>query len=344
MLNTTGLLIIPRLRIQNANAISSPLTWGFPSITAFMGLMWRLEREMSLQYMQSTEPWYSSIDEPRERRLPISFQSVGVICHSFQAQVSEGHFVQSFHLTRNPLDKLGETKSIAQEGRVHLDITLLFGVTGSVLEQPLETRSRIAELVARKIQSLRVAGGTVVEYPVTRTRLRPDLLRLNGSAEKRHYDFRVQRRSWLPGSALVSRKELLLQHHKELQEQDNHATILDAWMDLSRHNSAAIRTPDGNGENDEERVEWKLTKPDGWIVPIPVGYRRLEQLQPPGSIRRSRDNHTPACFVESIYSIGEWVGVHRLSDVSEMLWHADSDSVENGIYQCVNHFTPSSIT
>ena len=32
---------LPHLRIQNANAISSPLTHGFPSITAFTGLMWR---------------------------------------------------------------------------------------------------------------------------------------------------------------------------------------------------------------------------------------------------------------------------------------------------------------
>ena len=32
-----ALLVLPRLRIQNANAISSPLTHGFPSMTAFLG-------------------------------------------------------------------------------------------------------------------------------------------------------------------------------------------------------------------------------------------------------------------------------------------------------------------
>lgn len=35
--NSDGLLILPRLRVQNANAISSPLTHGFPSMTAFLG-------------------------------------------------------------------------------------------------------------------------------------------------------------------------------------------------------------------------------------------------------------------------------------------------------------------
>jgi len=31
------LLVLPRLRIQNANAISSPMTWGFPAMSAFIG-------------------------------------------------------------------------------------------------------------------------------------------------------------------------------------------------------------------------------------------------------------------------------------------------------------------
>src|SRR5437899_339136 len=41
-----ALLVLPRLRVQNANAISSPMTWGFPAITAFTGLMTALERRL----------------------------------------------------------------------------------------------------------------------------------------------------------------------------------------------------------------------------------------------------------------------------------------------------------
>ena len=37
-----GLLVLPHLRIQNANAISSPLTHGFPSMTAFLAGMGQL--------------------------------------------------------------------------------------------------------------------------------------------------------------------------------------------------------------------------------------------------------------------------------------------------------------
>ena len=41
-----ALLVLPRLRIQNANAISSPRTWGFPASSAFTGLMTALERRL----------------------------------------------------------------------------------------------------------------------------------------------------------------------------------------------------------------------------------------------------------------------------------------------------------
>ena len=69
-----GLLVLPRLRIQNANAISSPLTHGFPSMTAFLGLMWALERKLCAN------------------NIGMAFDSVGVICHDFDEQVTEGGY------------------------------------------------------------------------------------------------------------------------------------------------------------------------------------------------------------------------------------------------------------
>src|SRR5699024_1792246 len=46
-MNKSGhLLILPRLRVQNANAISAPLVWGFPAMTAFIGFMQVLERKL----------------------------------------------------------------------------------------------------------------------------------------------------------------------------------------------------------------------------------------------------------------------------------------------------------
>ena len=47
MTQAQAILVLPHLRIQNANAIASPLTHGFPSITAFTGVMWALERKLA---------------------------------------------------------------------------------------------------------------------------------------------------------------------------------------------------------------------------------------------------------------------------------------------------------
>lgn len=47
MSNVNNLLVLPRLRVQNANAISSPMTWGFPAMSAFVGMMHALERKLA---------------------------------------------------------------------------------------------------------------------------------------------------------------------------------------------------------------------------------------------------------------------------------------------------------
>ena len=75
-----ALLVLPRLRIQNANAISSPLTHGFPSITAFTGLMWALERKLA------------QADAP----IPLHLQAVGVVCHHYQEQTRKFHSIEQY--------------------------------------------------------------------------------------------------------------------------------------------------------------------------------------------------------------------------------------------------------
>ena len=85
------------------------MTWGFPAITAFTGLMTALERRLG-------------------RDAGIAFYGVGVICHAFEAQVTTAGYTRAFHLTRNPVLVDGSTAGIVEEGRVHLDLTLVFDV------------------------------------------------------------------------------------------------------------------------------------------------------------------------------------------------------------------------
>lgn len=319
-----GLLVLP-LRIQNANAISSPLTHGFPSITAFTGVMWALERKLA------------------EQGVELEFNGVGVVAHDYDEQTHDG-YVKTFRLTRNPVDKTGSTAAIVEEGRIHLDITLILAASGNpernVIMQSEAECQQVAWKVADILSSMRVAGGSVLpsqRRPGRRTR--PQLIRLSDNAESRLEQFRVLRRQWLPGFALVSRDELLQQRLTQLQTDNAAATSLDAWLDLSRFNWRPTPVNEGQEPVADGKVEWQHDRPagTGWIVPIPVGYGALSELYEAGSVKNARDQSTPFRFVESLYSIGEWISPHRLQDITDLLWYADSQP-ENGLYRCRNDF------
>lgn len=321
--NPQGFLIIPHLRIQNANAVSSPLTHGFPAITAFLGLMWALDRKLA------------------EADIALVPEKVGMICHDYEEQVQEG-YVKTFRLTRNPVDKDGSTAAIVEEGRIHLDVTLVFQVNGGDAEENNvifhEDKSRHREIawrVRNLLETMRVAGGTIL--PATfqpGKRITPTLTAWPDDFEAQAMMFRRLRRSWLPGFALVSRDDLLQQHFQKLRELDANITLLDAWLDLSRFNYRSKRDDAG------DRIVWTHDRPKGagWIVPMPVGYAGLSDLYDGGEVLNARDDHTPLRFVESVYSMGEWVSPHRLGSMQDLLWEAETRA-DQGLYLCRNRYT-----
>lgn len=328
--NSDGLLILPRLRVQNANAISSPLTHGFPAMTAFLGLMWALARKLEAH------------------DLPLAFDSVGVICHDFDEQVTEGGYVKAFRLTRNPLstsdhrkliDRDGKTATpaIVEEGRMHMEITLILGISGGFVELDEHAHDAIAQTVANELAGMRVAGGSVL--PSDDWRSRPTLLRFGDDAEDVRRRFRHLRRRWLPGFALVCRDDLLHVRLDQLREAAPETTALDALLDLSRFNWQPVRPVSASDDASAStaKVEWKPEPRPGWIVPIPVGFGALSELLPAGQVQSARDRDTPFRFVESLYSIGQWVSPHRLDSADQLLWYASADPTA-GLYRCRNDF------
>ncbi|MCK9510310.1 MAG: type I-F CRISPR-associated protein Csy2 [Pigmentiphaga sp.] len=316
-----GLLILPYLRIQNANAISSPMTHGFPSLTAFLGLMWALDRKLAAA------------------GIPLVPEKIGVICHGYEEQVNDG-YVRTFRLTRNPVDKDGSTAAIVEEGRIHLDITLVFQVDGGdaasenhlLFQESDERRREVAWQVRDIVGSMRVAGGTVLPPG---KRAQPQILAWPDTPEEQAKEFRKLRRRWLPGFALVSRDDLLQRHWQTLREREPASTVLDAWLDLSRFNYRSERDEQG-------KVEWKHDRPagGGWIVPIPAGYAALSPLYEGGKVANARDGKTPFRFVEGVYSIGQWISPHRLRQVQDLFWWPDYQP-DAGLYRCRNGYTPS---
>ncbi len=309
-----SILVLPRMQIQNANCISSSFTWGFPSITAFIGFMWALQR--------------------RFHNDKIHFKGIGVVCHDFSPQVHKGIFEHRFHLTRNPLDHKGLTSPIVEEGRAHMNISLLLACKNGIDSEGKEGKDFIQTLT-ENLASLRVAGGTILSSQFESQKPRFIALDEDGRFEQ----FRCERRRFLPGFALVARDDLLATHFDALRNVAPETSLLDAWLDLSRLNTWAQRTEKVNTTTGEtqETIEWKWTQRDGWIVPIPVGYAALSELYPAGTVHNARDTTTPFQFVESIYSLGEWIGPHRCDDINELLWFANTDE-EHGIYRCSNAY------
>jgi CRISPR-associated protein Csy2 len=314
------LLEAPRLRIQNANAISSPHTWGFPAMSAFVGLMHALERRL------------------HNEGLELQLDSVGVVCHRHEPQISRTGYTHAFHLTRNPLDKKGDTAAIVEEGRTHLEITLVFAASGQATEAHRQgTGPDLEAAIAEILPTLRVAGGSVQPPPARRGAIpRPSLIPVAEGEEDRERQARRLLRRWLPGFALLSRDDLLHAHLAHLQATEPETDLLEAWLDLARLNWAAHReAPEDGGQ---EQVAWaRRGPPKGWLVPIPVGYGALSPLHEAGTVAGARDDGTPLRFVESLYSVGEWKSPHRLRSPADLLWYVDNRE-EEGLYRLRNDY------
>jgi CRISPR-associated protein Csy2 len=321
-----SVLIVPYRRIQNANAISSPLTWGFPAMTAFTGLMTALERRLG-------------------RDAGIALHGVGVICHTFEAQVTSGGYTRAFYLTRNPVLADGSTAGIVEEGRAHLEVTLVFDAEVSDEHRGDAERASLAQRVGDTLAGMRIAGGSVMPTlpAAPRHRVTPSLELVPDDDDEQRKQFRRFARHWLPGFALVSRDDLLQARVAELRAQDSNASLLDAWLDLSRWNSRAVRSSRETANDAQSDVEWATDRRTGWTVPIPVGFTALSELHDPGTVRGTRDTHTPFRFVETIWSIGQWVSPHRLKRLRDLFWVPDFRGApgqpdNHASYRCVNGY------
>lgn len=106
----TKLLLIPRIKVHNANALSSPYTIGFPAMTAWLGATHALGRKLR-------EKGFSEV----------KLKSMAVVCHNINLQThkGDGDYVHSIIGTGNPLDKNGQRPSFIEEARCHLTVSLV---------------------------------------------------------------------------------------------------------------------------------------------------------------------------------------------------------------------------
>lgn len=315
MSDVFALVLLPHLRVQNANAISGPLSWGFPSPTAFAGFAHALERKFAAELNEG-------------------FAGVGIICHHFEPQVFQppGRRTQVFRLTRNPVGKDGGTQALVEEGRAHMEVSLVIAVRDYKSEGD---GKELAERLHHAAQGMRLAGGSLLHQEGKR--YQAQWWPLAGDVEGDARIFRRLRRRLLPGFALVLRDDLLAGHLEEMRATQPDSNALDALLDLSRLNIEPVVS---QADEAGAPVKWEIRRKPGWLVPLPIGYAGISPLYAPGEVENARDAATPFRFVESLYSLGEWVSPHRLDDLSQLLWTQETDAA-NGIYRCINRYSES---
>lgn len=325
MSEVSELIVLEKLKVHDANAVSGPLSWGFPPPSTFLGFV----HALNLQIPE------------------LELGGVGIICHEFNPQIAiqEGGRPHTFILMRYPYKESWRQKSfnahrpsaLIQEGRAHFKVTLLIEYLGrdSLTE---DEKQDFCSQIQKSISSMRIAGGRISigssavkidEWPET--------------AEAADQKFCEIRYKWLPGFALVDRRDLLVKHLNRLRSNLQDCNPLEALVDI-----LALHTePQLNDESQFDRqqsvkgkseTEWETTKREpGWLVPLPVGFGSLSDLHERGSVLNVRDTNVPFKFVESLYSIGEWISPHRLSSLNQILWHRNSD-LKKGLYLCENNY------
>ena len=300
------ILLIPHLRIHNANALSSPFTIGFPAMTAWLGAAHSLQRKLN------------------ERDIGVTITATGVVSHKMDLQTYRGSndYVSSIIGTGNPLKPESEKDkpkgnavrpSFIEEARCHLDISLLLEIQGVNQEQDDVIKNQVAHLLNSK---MKMAGGDIQEFA------QPDIFVLEDNNDD---DLRKLSRKIMPGYVLVERRDLMTEAMQ--QGQDAMAALIDY---VAIHHSCE--------QTDEGDVLWKsrrksqTDKPAGWIVPIATGFHGISEL---GQAKNQRDPDTPHRFAESLVTLGEFKMPHRFESLADMLWCYQVDNANN-LYQCVS--------
>lgn len=301
-------LLLRQVKIHNANAFSSPLTIGFPAMTAWLGAMHALERKLRQ---------HEALSDIRLTKLAVS-------CHDFNLQTYKGpgDYVNSVIITANPLRKKGasfERPPFIEEARAHLTISLLIEIDRLLPD----SFSIFIEKTTEALMGMKIAGGDILDFlpiqdPMESTSTRNSRLLLVDEDNER--DVRRAVRSLMPGYVLVERRQLLKQKQAERNQQDTLQVMLDL---LALHY-----------EYDDEQDSWSLQprKEKGWLVPIVTGFKGLTPL---GHVANQRDASTLHRFAEPVLTLGEFKMAHRFDCIDDMMWHYHYDKNKD-LYVCVN--------
>lgn len=296
--------LVPKLRIQNANAASSPYTVGFPAMTAWLGMVHALQR-----LIQRHDPLQQ-----------IRLSRTAVVCHNCELQVfnDKENYYGALIGTANPLKKSKKTGEFerppfVEEARCHLTVSLLMEVE-SLNGTDVEI---FEETVRQELPRLKAASGDILAKPEECKRWK-----IYYADEYDEKDERKILAQLMPGYAIIQRGDLL--------KHSDDADALDSLLDVLKIRYQA-------NADEQGKISWRREKviPNGWLVPIAVGFRDLSgEMKVQGQRSYDYEHH----FVEPLVAIGEFVMPYRCDSLKDILWEYQYDE-QAGLYICQNNFS-----
>lgn len=289
-------LIIPRIKIHNANALSSPYTIGFPAMTAWLGFMHALQLKLN-----NNNPDLSNL----------KFNSVAVVSHDFNLHTRKGDsdFDYSIISTSNPLKKDGKRPSTIEEARCYL-------VTSIVIEYSDIDQNKAEEMIDKitpLLHCMKIASGDVLDFQS------PFLKKIKDETETKQLMAKL-----MPGFCLIDRSSLVIESMEQGQD------AMDAVLDYLKNTSRCEKIP-VTEDNKKDEIKWTQSrKQKGWLVPIAVGFQGISDLV---HVKNQRNILTEHRFAESVVTLGEFIMPFRIDDLDNILWRYHADT-ENNMYLC----------
>ena len=294
----SSLMLIPNIKIHNANALSSPYTIGFPAMTAWLGGVHALQRKLNVSEYPD-----------------LKFTRVGVACQAIDLQThkGQGDYIASIIGTGNPLTKTGSRPSFIEEARCHLTVSLIIEYEDLEDEDSLESETDPIAEITRQLHRLKFAGGDILEFET------PEL-----HSDNEDKDYRKLIRKLMPAYLLIERRDLMIQAMQAQEQPDAISALLDYLTVKNRSEMIAH-------EHKGDEIKWTATrKTSGWIVPIATGFQGISEL---GIAKNQRDVDTPHRFAESLLTLGEFKMAYQFKTLDDMLWSYHAD-IENDLYLC----------
>ena len=284
-MGVVGYLMFKKVVIEGANTISSPLTYGFPAITGFLGSFHAMSRKMA--------------DD--EQLSDICLGGVLLACHDCQPHMYRPNSYNNytFNQTRNPIKKDGKTASIIEEGKCHLTMSFVVEILGTDTLSH-EQQGHAIQKTKQWLQQQRMAGGSV-----------QGLARFEPVQFFDSDDISAVIPQLLPAFVLMDAQDEFAQIINDLQTVNPDATPLDALIDVS----ALHHIPETQKNGETKWLTTSRKSGHGWLVPMPIGYQGISDLYDAGTMQNVRNPEYPSQYVEALYSLGKWVYPQRLNSV-----------------------------